>query len=436
MLVIVSLNWIELDGRFSPVQLAALRIRAGRTWSVADEYYTLFRPRYNNSIQWGKAHKGIDQRAFFSAPKARDALKAFLKWLRPNDVLCWWDERSATAFKSIVLHILGSVIDRDMCLIAPALAAGGMKAALSGGSAHSICRSFGIKVASPEQYAKNSVEAMRLLLAKAYLATDAVLKYKLDKNHVLFIGDESQGKSSAPSVQSTDSNAANQQEPTLDPTRKLHAYERNAIERQSRAARDRAAGSRKDLPENTNDFRILTNPGYAFWAARGYKTFHLRDCRKLEGLSDLRGFSKFGDAICSGLKPCKYCRPSQSDNIYESVPIDQRVRKDEDPAELDPLCDAAGFLHEYDAPYYSIQTPVGIWKLKVGTRPLEVLHSHAAHNDRPPAFHKQHRIFLSLKDTFRYIKKHDASVIAGCPGAKFRRLGASAIRNAVKNHDK
>ena len=54
----------------------------------------------------------------------------------------------------------------------------------------------------------------------------------------------------------------------------------------------------------------LTQPGYGFFAARGYQNFHTRNCSRLVGKSNIRGFDTFSHACRAGYTPCKYCKPS------------------------------------------------------------------------------------------------------------------------------
>ena len=68
------------------------------------------------------------------------------------------------------------------------------------------------------------------------------------------------------------------------------------------------------------DLLTLTQPHFAFWAARGYETFHLRQCPKLRGKTNLIGFSKYQDARAKRYKPCKTCQPTPKSNLYVSIP--------------------------------------------------------------------------------------------------------------------
>ncbi|MBE5809670.1 MAG: hypothetical protein E7318_01915 [Clostridiales bacterium] len=197
--------------------------------------------------------------------------------------------------------------------------------------------------------------------------------------------------------------------------RHMSKDEKRAYARYTTAMKERSA-----LPssvhlgeEERKDFLTLTHSSYAFWAGRGYSTFHRRECPKLNGLTDLRGFALYEDAIRKGLAPCKQCKPKQKDGIHVSIPITSHERSGESAAMLDSLCDASGYEHEYAPPYYYIVTPVGKWRLDVHARPVKLDHINLVRASIDWAeYHKQPRIFLSLSDTFSYIERHDRSLWA------------------------
>ena len=191
-------------------------------------------------------------------------------------------------------------------------------------------------------------------------------------------------------------------------TRALTRYEKNAIKRHEAAVRERAEIP-DDLSEvDAHDAFILAQSGYAFWAAEGYQTFHLRSCPKLAHISYLHGYSRFIDAQRRGLVPCKLCKPSSINDILESVPINQKMRESESISDIDRLCEQLGWKHHNDQYSYSIETLVGKWRMIPGTIPLEVYHINKVHEpDNSNNYHKQHRLFLSMTDTIEYIRRHD-----------------------------
>ena len=197
-------------------------------------------------------------------------------------------------------------------------------------------------------------------------------------------------------------------------TRLLKREEVVALHRQEIALKERIALSKTAKLKTETEIRdehVLTRSGYAFWAASGYQTFHLRSCPKLDHISGLNGFAKYTDALRAGFTACKLCKPSSKYDILISVPIYHQERQGETIDTLNRLCDEYGFQHRFESRYYYIDTPVGKWQIKVYTRPVDVYHINSSANPDTIHYHKQKRLFLSLTDTFEYIKRHDLSLM-------------------------
>lgn len=200
-------------------------------------------------------------------------------------------------------------------------------------------------------------------------------------------------------------------------TRRLTEEEKVALKRHKTAAKERSQKPQNMTTQQTNDFFTLTQPRFAFWAQEGYSTFHLRNCKKMGGLSNLKGFEHYSDAIRFGYKPCRFCKPTSKSDIILSVPIYQRRRDEERVEDIDALCDKLGWEHTYTKPNYFIETPAGKWKMVTGTRPVDVYHINKVTQPGETNFHKQHRLFISMTDTVEYIRKHDDDLIQGREGA-------------------
>ena len=197
-------------------------------------------------------------------------------------------------------------------------------------------------------------------------------------------------------------------------TRKLTREEKVALRRHEAAQKERTALIKDKKPRTQierQDEHTLTQTGYAFWAAVGYQTFHLRNCTKLDHISGLRGYARYHDAIRAGLTPCKLCKPTSKHDIRVSVPIYHKERQGESAETLDRLCDAQGYRHRFEAPNYYIETAVGKWRLDTRTHPVDVYHINLVTSPNAVLYHKQHRLFLSLADTFEYIRRHDSSLM-------------------------
>lgn len=201
----------------------------------------------------------------------------------------------------------------------------------------------------------------------------------------------------------------------IEQERYLKREEQQALNRFKQAHTERFSRPNLEFKSQTekDDFYTLTQTRFAFWAAAGYATFHRRDCRKLQGLSKLHGFSRFQDATRAGYTPCRYCKPNAKQDILYSIPMMNRTREDECVGDLEALC------KQYDYPYYIeddqffFSTPVGKWKIRVLLKPYVVHHINLVSTPGNEFYHhRQPRLFLSLLDTFDYIHKHDKELEA------------------------
>lgn len=94
-----------------------------------------------------------------------------------------------------------------------------------------------------------------------------------------------------------------QNKPQKAENRNLNGEERKALGRFKRAKEEReTAFKRGDLTEaERNTVMALSQPGLAFWASKGYSTFHTRNCSKITGLNQLRGFCAVSGRCASRL---------------------------------------------------------------------------------------------------------------------------------------
>lgn len=187
---------------------------------------------------------------------------------------------------------------------------------------------------------------------------------------------------------------------------------RLAVARQQAALKERSERLNDSSLSETErkDIITLTQPGFAFWAGHGYNNFHLRSCPKLTELSELHGYRTYREALQAGRTPCKMCKPSAKDDAVLSIPITNRQRDSESVIEIETMCKNSGFTCEYDEDFFYLQTPVGKWAIDLKTYPVRLYHINLMVDARMEEYHKQPRVFLSLTDTFLYIKRHDASL--------------------------
>lgn len=196
-------------------------------------------------------------------------------------------------------------------------------------------------------------------------------------------------------------------------SRTLSAEEIKALERFAQAQKERLSQAEMDslTQQQRKDHLTLTQPGLAFFAGTGYRTFHLRSCSMLKGMSDIKGFATFEQASAGGRKPCRYCRPTNRADVKLSIPISNMIRENESEETLAALCLAHGYPYRVENGIFSMETPVGRWKIYAEERPVRVDHINLVMtpNNRK-GYHRQPRLFLSLKDTFDYILQHDKTL--------------------------
>ena len=189
----------------------------------------------------------------------------------------------------------------------------------------------------------------------------------------------------------------------------LSAEENKALERLEQAQKERLPYvlMKNMSKQEKADHLTLTHPGYAFFSGTGYQSFHLRTCSALDRLTEIRGFSTYEQAEAAGKTPCKICKPTPKADLDISIPFGNMVRENESESTLVSLCEAKQIAYRYEEPYFYMETSVGKWKIDTVTRPVIVHHINLTKKPNQTEYHRQHRLFLSLKDTFDYIYKHD-----------------------------
>ena len=188
----------------------------------------------------------------------------------------------------------------------------------------------------------------------------------------------------------------------------LSHEELNALQRHSEAVQERKGRLDTELTDRErSDIITLTQPGHSFWASRCSRSFHLRRCGVMKSASGIRGFARYEDAVRAGYTPCRRCCPTAEDDITLSIPIDNKERSGESVGDLELMCRKAGYTYSYSEPYLCVETSVGRWRIKTDAIPVRLEHVNLVMQPVTSPYHIQPRIFLSLSDTFRYIKKHD-----------------------------
>jgi methylphosphotriester-DNA--protein-cysteine methyltransferase len=180
--------------------------------------------------------------------------------------------------------------------------------------------------------------------------------------------------------------------------------EKRALERYEEAVRlQDSVDMRKLSKQQRRDMLVLNATDCAFWAAAGYRSFHLRHCRRMDKLSNFKGFYTYQQAVYAGYQPCRECRPSAKQDVSIYMTLDTRRIKGERLENVLALCSRLQLSYTYEEPFISMSTEQGEWKINVLRNP--VIPEHKPEGEQ--TFHRQHRMFLSMSDAVRYIAKHD-----------------------------
>ena len=181
----------------------------------------------------------------------------------------------------------------------------------------------------------------------------------------------------------------------------LRKAEVRAVKRY-REAKEEFARNALDKNENLN---TLTQTRFSFWAARGYKNFHLRNCSKLKDLQNLKGFGKYEEAVKAGYTPCKICKPTNKNNVEFSIALRSKKVEDETIDVLVRGCEKYQYAYQQEEDFFYIETPKGKWKIHIRSNPIRLEHINFMYSSRN--YHRQPKLFLSFIDVFNYIKRHD-----------------------------
>ncbi len=189
-------------------------------------------------------------------------------------------------------------------------------------------------------------------------------------------------------------------------------FEKNAIKRHKQSQNERYSNIQNDMTkQEKEDLYTLTQPRFAFFAAKGYENFHTRNCRRLQGKSHIEGFDTFSRARKAGYTPCKTCKPTSKQDILVSIPINNKIRPFETIEKLTELCTTHGYEYNISKNRLELTTPVGKWIINLSERPVTIEHINLVKTPDCQVYHRQPRIFLSLTDAFNYIHRHDTSLL-------------------------
>lgn len=102
MYVLIDMEWItNRHGNHWPTQLAASRV--DEAWNTVDTFSVLFRPKDASFQDWNHmAFSGWDRQDFVDGESLYPGLDAFQKWLRPDDIICWWHQEANDLFNMFI----------------------------------------------------------------------------------------------------------------------------------------------------------------------------------------------------------------------------------------------------------------------------------------------------------------------------------------------
>ena len=513
MYVLMDLEWYEQGSKpFMLTQIAALTV--DKNWETRELFYRRIQPQYEDVSDWGHvAFSGGAQVDFEGASSLRPVLEQLSRWLREDDVLCWWSRGGKEKLNSCLRYFGIQLPTTHHRILQNYVIPLTRRRGVSAANPYRMAKALGLQVPTQQHYSPNDVEVVGKLLQRLDFRQSELersaktlapkvqrqqqidMPFQMDIDHNIL---HRRGCDHIPAgVQLTDHQTMNDYvyglakvcPHCIGTSAKRERIERNkkiikqshysfvyapkspvfhrvdchhilgaaAIRGFGRYNKAMKAGLRPckhchpsindqihkphvDMPQNLppkkefqaivrfnqskmerkdarldamsdqerRDFLTLTNPGYGFWAAAGYGTFHSRNCRKLKGLTKIRGFARYEEVIRAGLTPCKCCKPTKKQDIVYSIPMSNQTRVDESLADLEALCERAGYTHAQEEDIFELLTPVGRWRIHLKSMPVKMDHINLTMTpDLPYLFHRQHRIFLSLRDAFFYIKRHD-----------------------------
>lgn len=505
MYVIVDLEWFETaQAQRYPTQIAAVRV--DDEWSVKGSFASLMCPPEEMDASWEHmAFAGALPQEFLQAPSVQVVLDGMQRWLREDDVLCWWQEEPAQMFDRFVSAFLGQVVIQKKRILKPYFEEkSGRKVKRT---PYEVSLARGLRVPPIEHCSKNDVfvvwQLMRSLNVSAGILEQLSGKTRSSWKNCLFVCDmqtellhmpdspclenviQAKGMGTIKScvekhytpcpvccmekwnqelieynrkrvaqkkynyiflqpdntfhrcdcekVLLTTQNIVGtiyydsciqkgrtpckicKPEPWEDtPTEEgqniptdrawMSREEKQALVRYEEALKERNAAWQEEMTAaQRRDMLTLTATDCAFWAAAGYNTFHLRKCRRLNGLVNLKGFTTFQQAVHAGYQPCRECRPTAKQDVNVSVPLSSVQRESETVGDVMALCRQLKIRYEYEKPILGLQTSAAQWRINTELVPIVPEHKPGMSKE----FHKQHRMFWSMTDVIWYIYRHD-----------------------------
>lgn len=169
MFVLFDVEWItDKNGTCRMTQLAAVRTSAA--WYPCAEFRVLAAPQGRN-VDWEHfAYSGYSPDEFRFGESEQDCMRAFFRWLRPDDVLCCWNDQQGKTLEFLYeqwqsgeLPLSWAAADR---LVYGQLEKRGI---FGQGGLYNSARQCGLELPVPEHCSSNDVAVMQMLFRYLHL---------------------------------------------------------------------------------------------------------------------------------------------------------------------------------------------------------------------------------------------------------------------------
>lgn len=301
----MDMEWTERGRRQYLTQLAAIRVN--EDWQTVDTFSTLFRPKWGVAPEWKHiAYTGWPRSAFAGVPGVHVALEDFLRWLQPEDTLCWWHWEARDVFNRVCYGTTRRESPCASAILRDRVAQFLSRSPASLGNPYRLCEERGIPAPGPAHCACNDAQAMRALLWGIGFPAEK-LRRKVQRP-------------AAAQVVTVDSAV----QLCYDPAAQLlHRADcpvlpKNTMElffsfKQPLRSRYRPCDCcRGDYYEalQARNRKTLTNCSYNYVYTNSSKVFHTRDCAHMLLSRSILGTGSYETCVQQGLRPCKDCRPA------------------------------------------------------------------------------------------------------------------------------
>ena len=319
MLVLLDMEWIENEnGMFCPTQIAAIRVNS--QWSVVDQYFSLIRPYDANYYQWHReAYNGATQGAFLTANGAHRVFSEIEAWLREDDEVCFWDQEAMWKYQKMLRIVLKQKTKTKLHFVCKRVKDMVDDDRNEEIDAYAMALERNITVPEPQHYAKNDVEAMRLLFAAIVKnQSDLLLPHK-QKGEII-VRRNAETNENAPVFKlglrpywiDPKTNVLHAENcPKLLQANELRGYESFAVPLSKHARACSCVLKEYCKAAEKRNVDTLNRSQFNYVYASNSKVFHRYDCHTIRTMHTgmLMGAVYYDACTQSGRTPCRVCNP-------------------------------------------------------------------------------------------------------------------------------